>query len=570
MFYLCNRFCRFYKDLPDIPVSEWFWPKLDRTRDVTLGLVANENYTGDDQFTHSSLRKSADDIHSRKTEISYQAAFPKEVKKIDFKILVSGRPGSGKTVLLNKLSKDWTRGDCFENVPVLILVHLRELAALPTKVKLASIIGLYFDTEETDKIVNLIELCKGGGFCFALDGLDEYPHLNKHGDFITRLIRGSYLPKAAVVVTSRPTHSHMVKDQVQRHIEIIGFLPPQIREYIQEHYKNESKESDELIEYLQVRPNVMSMCYLPLHLAMVIFVHKKIIESEEVFSLPETETGIYWHFMKHTVIRHAKREYQEEDIMIREILDVDKFLSELSDKDRQAFHTICKLAYQSKLSANLIFSSQDIKEKFNLDKGNVKEVKEMGFGILSNYKKVTSDGDTSVFSFQHLTIQEFLGAYYLQCLSQNERIGEIAKYGSRRDMREVWKFFYGLMMMRNPVEHFQCFVQLIRQNSVGCENVLFLIKCAFESQVTKKDQKEMEDASDRVCHELLASQSGKINVGNISLDTADCLAIGHVIGKSHTHLTELLMNYCHVGPEGVQALQRQLGNVRFDSLKQMQ
>ena len=567
MLYLYDEFCRFYQELPDIPVSEWFWPKLDRTRYVTLGLVTNQNYTGDDQFTHSSLHKSADDIHSRKTEISYQATFPQIVKKVDFKILISGRPGSGKTFLLNKLSKDWTRGECFKSVPVLILVRLRELAAMPSKIKLVSIIELYFEIEETDKIVSFIESCKGEGFCFALDGLDEYPHLNKHGDFITKLIRGSCLPKAAVVVTSRPTHSHVVRDNVQRHIEIIGFLLPQIEEYIQEHYKDEPKRSNELIGYLQARPNVMSMCYLPLHLAIVIFEHKKNIESGKSFSLPETESGIYWQFLRHTVIRHAKREYQEEDTMIKEILDVDKFLSDLSDKDCQAFHTICKLAYLSKLSAILIFSSQDMREKFKLSKGNIKEVKEMGFGILSNYKKVTVDGETSVFSFQHLTIQEFLGAFHLQSLSQHERIGEIARYGSRIDMREVWKFFCGLMMMRNPIEHFVCFVQLIRQNPFGRENVLFLIKCAFESQTTTKYEKEK---SDRVCHELLAFQSGKINVSNISLGTADCLAIGHVIGKSHMHLTDLLMNYCHVGPDGVKALKRQVGGSKFDSLKQMQ
>ena len=560
--YLNAKFCQIYEGTPDIPASEWFWPRLDRTRYVTLGLVTNQSYTGDDAFTHCSLRNSEDDIPRHKKEISYDQAFPRDVEKIDFKILISGRPGSGKTVLLNKLCKDWMKEACFKDVPVVILVPLRELVGVTTDVQLANIVSLHIPASEMVEVVRFIEECRGEGFCFALDGLDEYPYLDKRGDFITGLIRGNYLPKAAVVMTSRPTHSHLVKERAQKHIEIIGFLPPQIKEYISEYYIGNESKAAELLSYLHSHPGIMGMCFLPLHLAMTIYVHKSLTkESSTGISLPETETGIYWHFMKHTVIRHVKREREDEDTTITDLEDFELFLSEQTEQDQKAFATICQLAFESKLSSKLIFDSNDMKRVFKLTKGDVKGVKERGFGILSNYKKVSADGDMSIFSFQHLTIQEFLGAFHLLQVSQQERLRQIAEHGSRRDMREVWKFFCGLLKMKSVPQHLECYIELLQLNSKRRDGVLFLINCAFESQPD----------STQVCQQLLSSLSGKINVSNITLDTPDCSAIGHVISKAHPELSELMMNYCHVGPDGIEALERQLEEVcTFDALRQMQ
>ena len=69
-------------------------------------------------------------------------------------------------------------------------------------------------------------------------------------------------------------------------------------------------------------------------------------------SLLEMKTGVYWHFMKHTVIHHAKREYEEEDILIENLKDFEEFLLDLSQQDQRAFTAICKLAFQSRLNSN--------------------------------------------------------------------------------------------------------------------------------------------------------------------------------------------------------------------------
>ena len=49
------------------------------------------------------------------------------------RLLVEGRPGSGKTTLVHKISQDWATGDLltFKHVRLLILVHLRAFSSEP-------------------------------------------------------------------------------------------------------------------------------------------------------------------------------------------------------------------------------------------------------------------------------------------------------------------------------------------------------------------------------------------------------------------------------------------------------
>ena len=547
-----NKFRVSYQRKPEIPASEWTGGYLDSTKYITLSLVTCLS------DVHS---QSIEDIRSGMFPISYGDAFSAELEQFDCKILISGRPGSGKTVLLNKLCRDWSFGRCFQNMPVVILVSLRELCSTSVAIELSTIFKQYSDIIfDVDGISKFIEECKGEGFCFALDGLDEYPHLNKHDDFITELIRGSYLPKAAVVMTSRLTHSHVVKHLVHMHIEIVGFLPPQIKEYIKENCSH--RTVNRLMKYLWSHPNILDMCYLPLNLAFVTLLHKY---PSSPFSLIETESSIYWIFLKHLVIRHVKREYNVDDFSIESLADFEDFLSDFADL-QSAFFKICKIALLSKLEFKLIFSSQDIVKEFKLNRSFIAEIRKRDFGILSSYKKVTLDMETTIFSFQHQTIQEFLAAYHLQCLSQKERLEQIASNGresitKRRNMREVWKFFNALMMMRNPAEHYECFQELIRWSSRDQDETLFLMKCAFESQ----------SKSNELHQELMTSLAGMVDVSNIPLSTYDCLAIGHVIARSYEGLKELVMNNCLVGPEGVQALEQQVRNVpHFDALRKMQ
>ena len=110
-----------YKDMPDIPTGDFFspWSKVDHTRYVTLALVRNTGLTQADDFSHRTLRKLEDDIPRHKDAVLYKDIFTTQVLH-KAQILISWRPGAGKTVFLTKVVKDWASKICLEGIELLL------------------------------------------------------------------------------------------------------------------------------------------------------------------------------------------------------------------------------------------------------------------------------------------------------------------------------------------------------------------------------------------------------------------------------------------------------------------
>ncbi len=92
------------------------------------------------------------------------------------------------------------------------------------------------------------------------------------------------------------------------------------------------------------------------------------------------------------------------------------------------------------------------------------------WGLINVDKIAGISGLQSVYTFLHLTFQEYLAAYLLSKLSMKEQIEVIDKYGKKDQMRVVWKFFCGLVDDLSP------FQKLASAQSK--ENDLFMIKCS--------------------------------------------------------------------------------------------
>ena len=550
-----------YSTRPDIPSNYWLWPRLSGTRFVTLALITNQSVTRDDAFTHRSLRNSEDDIPRYKMEIAYNEVFPKVLSDSRFKILVSGRPGIGKTVLLSKVCKDWANEECLSNVVALIHVPLRELHGKCARPTLADILEMYCADQSTiHDLSRSIEHIGGEGICFALDGLDEYPNLYSPSDLITGLITNRILPQASVIVTSRPVASEKVKERMNTHVEIIGFMPTQIEEYITDYYESQQHLAKKLLAYIDTHPNVKDMCYLPLHLAMIVFLNK-VSRSQ---NLPETESEIYHRFVSHSVIRYVVKEKRDEDddVYIEKFSDMKKFLS---DEEYELFQTISCLALYAKIQSRIIFSVQDIEDHFptKFTHEQLKNLEKNGLGIVSSYRMYSDFGQKRFLSFQHLTFQEFLGAYYLSTLDVDHQKMMLERHGNNLSMREVWKFFFGIIKSTDNAP--LLYDKLAQLNPAKGVETLFLCCCAFETQG--------EDCSQELCHQLLSSREcQKMDISNIVLSSPDCSAIGFVLYNSPLEVKQLLMNYCQVGVEGIEALKAQLSksSIEFENISNFQ
>ncbi len=90
-------------------------------------------------------------------------------------LLLEGRPGSGKTTLVRKVSKDWAEGKPFlKGAELVFLVSLR-LLSKKADTKLEDILEVCnSEIKNREEVSKGIEKAEGKGVCFIFDGLDEY------------------------------------------------------------------------------------------------------------------------------------------------------------------------------------------------------------------------------------------------------------------------------------------------------------------------------------------------------------------------------------------------------------
>ena len=103
-------------------------------------------------------------------------------------------------------------------------------------------------------------------------------------------------------MASRPAASQKYRRDATKCIEVLGFLKQQIHQYIVSYFVGDEEKVLGLSTYLEHHPNIMHMCYLPLHMAMIAYLYE--IEGA---SLPQTETEIYNHFTLSTLLRSIRK-----------------------------------------------------------------------------------------------------------------------------------------------------------------------------------------------------------------------------------------------------------------------
>ena len=285
----------------------------------------------------------------------------------------------------------------------------------------------------------LIEGSQGKGVVFALDGLDEYcPEKKKiKSTFVHQLIKGEVLPNSIVIVASRPAASQKYRRDATKCIEVLGFLKQQIYDYINSYYVGDKEKVLGLRTYLEHHPNVMHMCYLPLHMAMVAYLY-----DIEGASLPQTETEIYKHFTLSTLLRSIRKRSINQ-MEIDEEQDLSSF-EDLSPDDKILFDLILELAFRATVvKPRQVFSAKDVKELLNKHSNNYgNDEGSLGLVVVDRY--FVKYGLKEIYTFLHLTFQEYLAACHIVQLSPQAQEELIQKYGGDKTLGVVWKFYCGM------------------------------------------------------------------------------------------------------------------------------
>ena len=523
------KLAAFYSHQPEVP--EGTWPPVKKTQYINLALIRTEQAIDfNKEFLRQTIRGSIDDIMKDKDDIEYDEVFS-EVDE-GARLVFEGRPGCGKTTMMNKVSQDWAKWKIFSSC-LLFLVHLRRFGNR-SDIDLETVLRstpVDFSDEEIQQLLAQIMGNQGKGVVFALDGLDEYSPKKKEREttFIHKLIKGEIFPKSIVIVASRPAASQKYRRDATKCVEVLGFLKQQIYEYIDSYFVGDEDKVLGLRTYLEHHLNVMHMCYLPLHMAMVTYLYEV-----EGASLPQTETEIYKHFTLSTLLRSIRKRGEME-------VDEEEFglssFDALLPEDKLIFDLILELAYQSTVvNPKQVFSADDVKRFANRQSNNTgSDGNSLGLVVVDKY--FVRYGLKEIYTFLHLTFQEFLAACHIARLSSQDQKDIILKYGGDKKLGVVWKFYCGMTQFSDE-QKMHNFEQLYEKSK---DDVLLQLHCAHESQ------------QDSLCTHIVKSYDSTIILDKQSLNPADFTALGYVLVHSNVPISKLAITSCHIGPEGLSA-----------------
>ena len=273
-----------YKNQPEVPGIEVLW--YDKTAVKFISPVFYKLQL--DQRLSTFLPDKSEQLH-------FDDFF--RFANLGQRILIQGRPGSGKTTLVNRLTKEWLnqmKTSKITKCPVLVRVTLREFRMerhSGENLSLLDILSMSNNIMHIDEEMKYLSEPKNAeSLCIIFDGLDEYPPAySDPSNYIYKIIVGQQLSTATVIVLSRPEayEAFFVTHSGYQAYELAGFNSEGIKEYVTINIPDQ-EHAESFLSYLEKKPTLYQLCTFPLHLTMFV----ESMRGENDFPLTLTEAYI--------------------------------------------------------------------------------------------------------------------------------------------------------------------------------------------------------------------------------------------------------------------------------------
>uniref|UniRef100_A0A672QS74 NACHT, LRR and PYD domains-containing protein 12-like n=1 Tax=Sinocyclocheilus grahami TaxID=75366 RepID=A0A672QS74_SINGR len=343
-------------------------------------------------------------------------------------VLTKGIAGIGKTISVQKFILDWAEGKANQDVDFMFLLPFRELNLIQDHQYSLQRLLLDFHPELQDLDSKTNEECK---IVFIFDGLDEsritlmFADTQKVCDvtetssvavLMSNIMQGELLPSALIWITSRPAAANQIPSKyINRLTEIQGFNEPQKEEYFRKRISDQH-QANMIISHIRRARSLHIMCHIPVFCWISSTVLQKLLKEDLSAEIPQTLTEMYIHFLL-IQINMRNQKYEERDP------------EKLLQSNREMIVKLAEVAFKQLMKGNVMFYEEDLSES-----GIDVTAASVYSGICTEiFKEESVMHQRKVYSFIHLSIQEFLAAFhvfycYLSCTMETLKVFDSMHY----------------------------------------------------------------------------------------------------------------------------------------------
>ncbi|GCB67598.1 hypothetical protein scyTo_0015135 [Scyliorhinus torazame] len=507
-----------------------------------------------EEWREKHLRRELEKI---RPDQLFQSSFSWRKSKSGSSAAVSGVPGIGKTTMVQKIVYDWATGKIYPHFQFVFSFKFRDLNSINCRINLRNLIQFFYPY-----FGNVLgELWKNPeGLLFIFDGLDEFKEMinfagNRRNteplsmctdpeswcevsDIVYSLIQHQLLPGCSVLVTSRPTALHLLeKAEISVWAEILGLVGDERKEYFNKFFENQMVAAA-VFKHVEENEILYTMCYNPsycwiLGLSLGPFFTQSDRKQQHI---PKTITQLYSYYIYNILKNHSREIENPRDVLLK----------------------LGEMAFTGISEKKIVFRNGDLIES-NLQPSQFLS------GFLMELLERDDSAQSLVYTFPHLTIQEFAAALAQFLTPNSENIGKLlSEAHSKGDGRfEIFlRFAAGLSSPQSawPLEKF--LGRFLHQTTC---RVIDWVKEKVEGQIGNTKNETGKRNLLNTFHYLFESQNkalARSTVGSMQaltfremrLTPIDCAVLSQTIGLCDT-IEYLSLQKCYVQCEGLQRLE---------------